>query len=478
MHLGLDGDAVSYEKFVSGKLTRQPPTGLPKVPSLNPALFPHQRDLVGWALRRGRAAIFADTGLGKSRMQLEWARCVAEYHSRSARVLILAPLAVAAQTVGEGREMGIDVTLCREPGDVRDGVNITNYDRLHKFDPTQFVGVVLDESSIIKHHDAKTLRLLIEAFGQTPFKLCATATPSPNDYTELGTHAEFLGVCSRVEMLSEYFVHDGAETQKWRLKGHARKMFWQFVASWGAMLRSPSDLGYDAGSYSLPPLHVVHHVIAADRDDVLAAGLLFAEEASTLTERRNARKSTVESRVRECAELVNATDEPFLVWCDLNSESEALTKAIHGAVEVRGSQTADEKEERMRDFSEGRARVLVSKGSICGFGVNWQHCANVAFVGVTDSFETYYQSVRRCWRFGQKRAVHVHIYASELEGEVVRNLERKQRDAEKMSEELSRETSAVVRAEVLGMTRTTNDYAPTKAIRIPEWMTTEGELAA
>jgi hypothetical protein len=454
----------AYEKFVSAKLTRVPSTGLAKVPPLHDALFPFQRELVAWALRRGRAALFADTGLGKTRMQLEWARHVGD-------VLVLAPLAVAAQTAREGRALDLDVTICREASDVRPGVNVTNYDRIHKFDPARFRGVVLDESSIIKHHDAKTLALLLEAFAMTPFKLCATATPSPNDYAELGTHAEFLGVCTRTEMLSEFFTHDGGDTSSWRLKGHARAVFWKWVASWAALLRRPSDLGHSDDGYLLPPLSVEHHVLAADQETTRAAGLLFAAEAQTLAERRNARRGSIVSRVTAAAELVNADRvEPWIVWCDLNAESEALAAAIPDAIEIRGSNTVEEKESALDAFSRGERRVLVSKPSICGWGLNWQHCARMAFVGVTDSFEAYYQAVRRCYRFGQKRAVKAHIFASEIEGRVIANLRRKEADAIAMAEELAVFTRAAVNAEVHGLTRETNSYEPARRLKVPAWL--------
>lgn len=460
---------TNYETFVSEKLTRQPPTGLTKVPPLHERLFPFQRDLVAWALRRGRAAIFADTGLGKSRMQLEWARHAGK------RVLVLAPLAVAQQTAREGAIIGVDVNVCKEDADVRDGVNVTNYDRIHKFDPGRFDAVVLDESSIIKHHTAKTLKQLLDAFAQTPFRLCATATPSPNDYTELGTHAEFLGVCTRTEMLAEYFCHDGGETQTWRLKGHARAMFWRWVATWAALVRTPRDLGYDAAGYDLPKLHTEQHILDADPDTVKAAGLLFAAPASSLTERRDARRASMSRRVEECVAMVNATDEPWVVWCDLNAESDALAAGIRGAVEVRGSQTTEEKESLLADFAEGRARVIVSKPSICGFGLNWQHASHMAFVGVTDSYEAYYQAVRRIWRFGQKRECFVHVYASEIEGNVIANLARKASDAEKMAEELTIETREAMRAEVLGgQKRITNTYAP-RTIVVPSWIQSNPE---
>jgi superfamily II DNA or RNA helicase len=453
-----------------------PPSGIADPIIRVERLFTFQHDLVSWALRRGRAAVFADTGLGKTGMQVAWADAVARHTSGD--VMILAPLAVAAQTVAEGAACGVEVTLCREASDVRPGVNITNYDRLHRFDASRFSGVVLDESSCIKHHDAKTLRVLLDSFSSCPFRFCATATPAPNDWTELGTHAEFLGVCTRSEMLSEFFCHDGGETQVWRLKGHARKAFWRWVSSWGAMVRRPSDLGYSDDGYALPAAHTTSHTVATDAATLREGGVLFAQEAASLMDRRNARRGSIDARVSMCADLVNSeAGEPWIVWCDLNAESEALTKAIRGAVEVRGSDDADTKEERLRAFADGRIRVLVTKPSIAGFGLNWQHCARVAFVGVTDSWEAYYQAVRRCWRFGQKREVRVHIFASEAEGSVVANLARKERDAAAMADSLSAETRDAVMAEVRGAVRTVNTYEARKAIRLPSWLKSESEVA-
>jgi hypothetical protein len=462
---------MRYQDFVSRKLTRAAPTGLPAVPDLHPSLFPFQRDLVGWALKRGRCAIFAATGLGKTRMQIEWARHV---HAHTGNpVLILAPLAVAAQTAAEGAKMDVPISVCRDAKDVTPGLDIANYECLHRLDPTIFGGIVLDESSIIKHHDAATLGQLMAAFSQTPFKLCATATPAPNDFTELGTHAEFLGICRRTEMLSEHFCHDGGETATWRLKGHAREAFWRFVASWGALLRAPSDLGYPDEGFALPPLNTHQHIIAADKASTRKAGLLFATEAQTLSERRNARRASIDARVQRCADLVNGDAEPWIVWCDLNAESDALKSTIRGAIEVRGSDDLDVKEQRLRDFAEGRARVLVTKPSIAGFGLNWQHCARVAFVGITDSFEAYFQAVRRCWRFGQKRPVEVHIFASELEGSVVKNLARKEADSAMMADELSAETRGALQSEVFGQVRQTRAYAPELGMEIPTWLRSE-----
>ena len=456
--------------MIARKLSLVPPTGITGELSIPESLFEHQRALVKWALRRGRAAIFADTGLGKSRMQLAWAHEVLRHTGRP--VLILAPLAVAAQTVGEGAEIGVPVLHVRDQSAI-DGpaIYITNYDRLHLFDADAFGALVLDESSCIKHHTAKTFSHLCEAFRHTPYKLCATATPAPNDWTELGTHAEFLGICTRAEMLAEYFVHDGAETQVWRLKGHARAQFWRWVSTWGAMVRKPSDLGFDDSRYELPPLSVHQHTVAIP-NAAERVGMLFAMEAQTLSERRDARRESISDRVQACADLVNADDERWLVWCDLNAESEALTRAIRGAVEVKGADDAEHKERALTEFAAGNIRVLVSKPSIAGWGMNFQRCARIAFVGVTDSWESYYQAVRRCWRFGQRRPVDVHIFASDLEGAVVANLRRKEADALAMAESLSAETREAVIREVVGLKRETNTYAPSLRIAVPSWLKT------
>lgn len=460
-----------YASFVASKLTRQPPTGLAVVPQLDATLFPHQSDLTSWALRRGRAAVFADTGLGKTRCEIEFARCV------PGASLILTPLGVTRQIEAEARSMGILARVCRDASDVTDdAITITNYDRLHLFDASRFHGVILDESSCIKHQNSKTFDQLLRSFASTPFKLCGTATPAPNDWTELGTHAEFLGICTRQEMLSEYFVHDGGETQVWRLKGHARGAFWKWVASWAALVRLPSDLGYDDTGYVLPPLETHQTIVKADADTVKRSGLLFAAEAQSLMDRKHARRVSISDRVAQCAAQVNAEPaEPWIVWCDLNAESEALVHAIPGAIEVRGSMTIEEKESALARFAAGEVRVIITKPSICGWGLNWQHCARMSFVGVTDSWEQYYQAVRRSWRFGQKRTVKVYIYASEMEGAVVANIQRKERDARTMSDALSVETRDAVRAEIRGSTRHTNTYAPRTPMAVPRWLTGDSE---
>lgn len=452
-------DSTAYDAFLASKRRDFHGAGI-DVPAetINGALFDFQRDIVRWSLRKGRAAIFAGTGLGKTAMQLEWARIVHEQTGND--VLILAPLAVAQQTVREGEKFGVTVTHCREQSDVRPGVNIANYERLHLFDADAFSGIVLDESSILKSYDGKTRDQIITSFAFTPYRLACTATPAPNDYMELGNHAEFLGVMSRTEMLARFFVHDGGETQVWRLKGHAESDFWRWVCSWAVMLQHPRDLAYDAAGFDLPPLEMRQHTVASTH---APAGYLFPVEAQTLIERRDARRASMAERVATCAAIVNGNDQPWVVWCDLNAESQALVKAIPGAVEVTGSQDAETKERLLAGFADGAYRVVVTKPSLAGFGLNWQHCAHVAFVGLSDSWEQYYQAIRRCWRFGQTRPVECHVITSDAEGAVVANIERKERDATRMQREMVAHMADLNRADLHATTRETDTYERTTA---------------
>lgn len=428
-------------------------------------LFPHQRDLTRWALKKGRAAIFADTGLGKTAMELEWAAHV----SRRGRVLILAPLAVAQQTVEEGRRFGVQCEYRRE--DHGDMITVTNYEMMGAFDLSAFVGVVLDESSILKAFDGRTRNAIITGFANTPYRLAATATPAPNDFTELGNHSEFLGVKTRTEMLAEYFVHDMDTTQEWRVKGHAVTAFWRWVATWGAVVRKPSDLGYEDGAYALPPLTFHEHVIDVDHTDAHRAGMLFAVNATTLSDQRNVRRATAPKRV-DLASTLAAGDEPCIVWCELNDESSSLAAAIPGAIEVTGSDSVDEKQRKLRMFSDGEARVMVTKSSIAGFGLNWQHCRRMVFVGASHSYEQTYQAIRRCWRFGQKHAVDVHVIRAETEQLVIDNYRRKEADAARLGAEMALHVLDSVRAEVQGASaREWNPYAANVPMTIPSWLT-------
>lgn len=436
--------------------------------SLNAKLFDFQRDIVRWAIARGRAALFESTGLGKSFQQAEWARCVEE--RESSPVLILAPLAVAYQTIAEAAKFGISVKPAAQQSDVgQRGVYITNYQKLNHFDPQSFCGVVLDESSIIKHHDAKTRDILIESFGASPYRLACTATPAPNDYVELGNHAEFLGVMTMEEMLATFFVHDGGETQKWRLKGHAEDAFWEWVASWAVCINHPRDIGYDDQGYDLPALCYHEHIVSCDLPP--EDGFLLRIGGNSLEETRTARKASVRARCETAATLANHSDGQWLIWCDLNDESETCSEMINGAIEVTGSDSDDHKEDAMLAFARGEIRVLVSKPSICGMGMNWQGCANMAFVGVSHSFERLYQAVRRCWRFGQLREVNAHLIISEHEHGVLQNIKRKERDFENMTAQMVRHMAHITRDTITAQsTRQTTAYIGRTTMSFPNWI--------
>jgi hypothetical protein len=331
---------------------------------------------------------------------------------------------------------------------------------------------VLDESSILKSHSSRTREEIVTAFRATPYKLSCTATPSPNDYIELGNQADFLGVMSAQEMLATFFTHDGGDTSKWRLKGHGKTRFWEWMATWSICIRNPSDLGFDGSRYELPPMQMVEHTVSGGD---LLEGQLFAVTAQSLTERRQAKKSSMDDRLGLAASIANGTTEPVIVWCHMNEESERLTKMIAGAVEVTGAMTVDQKTKNIMAFTHGEARVLVSKASVCGFGMNWQHCNNIIFAGMDDSFEKYYQAVRRCHRFGQKRIVTVHIITAETEGAVKANIERKQRQANEMAGEMVAHMRGVTRRQIEGARSNTETYAPTVPMTIPAWLTTNSE---
>ena len=620
-----------YEAFIAGKSAATMFPGIDvRGDDLAPHLFPFQRDLTRWALRKGRACIFADTGLGKTEMQIEWTRHVGQ----KGRVLILTPLAVAQQTVRKAATYGVPLVYARSDNGA--AAVVTNYEMLHAFDPDDFVGVVLDESSILKSFDGRTRTELIRAFANTPYRLALTATPAPNDFTELGNHAEFMGVKTRQEMLAEYFVHDGGSTQDWRIKGHAVEPFWRWVATWGAVVKKPSDLGYDDGAFKLPPLEMHDHVIPMDHAQAASVGRLFLPHAATLNDQRAARRASMSQRVEMAAALCEG-DEPMLVWCELNAEGDMLAESIPDAVQVSGSDSIEWKQNAALWFAglyaeectcsarsgepttanitgsistsgpseqlssrpattplgepststtppsesglrskrangpsgiqasdatrscgdmesmarsmtgcsprkaaaapsaadpsaaipttgaesgEGSTsiiatipvasagcsarpatwdsassaiarnglsaqpctcgrltarsrRVLISKSSIFGYGMNFQVCARSIFVGASHSYEQTYQAIRRCWRFGQTRPVHVHFVYSEAEGLVVENYRRKEADAERMAAEMLAHVGDAVRSEVRSQSRRWNPYKPRKPLTVPEWLVTE-----
>jgi superfamily II DNA or RNA helicase len=461
---------IDYTSFLATKRIVDPPTGIEGDIDLPTAMMAHQVDITRWALRRGRAAIFAGTGLGKTFMELTWASHVAAHTGKP--VLIFAPLAVSQQHIREAGKFGLSARIVRDQSEVGPGVNVTNYQKIDHFDLHAFGGVVLDESSVLKSTDGKYRTRLIAECSTVPFRLAATATPAPNDFMELGNHAEFLGVMSYTDMLATFFVHDGGDTQKWRLKGHAENEFWKWMASWAVMLRQPSDLGYPNDGYDLPLLKYRSHTVDVEYAPSLDTGLLFPIEARTLQERIGARRTSVGERV-ELAASITPKDRHFVWWCNLNSEAEALAKAIPGAVNLHGSLKDDDKERILVDFSEGRIRVLVTKASLAGFGMNWQHCADTGFVGLSDSFEQVYQAVRRFWRFGQTKPVNVHFIASELEGAVVSNLRRKERDADHMADQMVRHMADLTSELVRGNARVRSDYAPSIPMTLPSWLKQE-----
>jgi len=432
---------------------------------INPILFPFQRDLVKWAIRKGRAAIWADTGLGKTFMQIEWARLIGE------RTLILAPLAVAQQTIREAARLGVEVGYAHHQGEATGQFTISNYERLDRFDPAAFGAVVLDESSILKAFSGVTKRALIEAFADTKYRLACTATPAPNDIEELCNHAHFLGVMKPSEMRSTFFIADSrGEFMRYRLKKHAKAAFYRWLSSWVMAVKKPSDLGYADDGFDLPPL--TESVVAVETDWA-PEGRLWAIDLSGIVERSQVRRSTMTARVQATADLIAA--EPFeswIVWCGLNDEGRALADAIgSGAVVVEGADTADAKADALLAFADGKTRVLITKSTIAGFGMNFQVCARVAFLGLNDSFEQYYQAVRRCWRFGQTRPVHAYVVVSEIERTAVyENVMRKQAQAVELSTELIRHAAEYERAELFAGTSAADDFEPRAEMEVPSWL--------
>lgn len=627
----------SYAEFLASKAIDDPMTGLTDIPDLPAELFPFQRDIVAWALRRGRAALLAGTGLGKSLMELAWGQAVAE--ATGGMVLLFAPLAVAAQMLREAAKFGIPARLAATQAECGPGINITNYQKLEHFDLRLFIGVILDESSILKSTTGHYRSALIAACAQIPFRLAATATPAPNDFMELGNHAEFLGTMSYTDMLATFFAHDGGSTQNWRLKGHAESAFWAWMASWAVMLRKPSDLGYSDEGYDLPPLHYHQHDVEVAHVSSMETGLLFPMPAVTLSERIAARSDSVKERVErayvvvigsisdkliEChgslntrsadendtkptpasataeshkveqapktsntcdnTEALNPTNssarqsskprsiasgesdtlrtpltetnanevrskglaprvarggskrltvsdqqnttpcsqsravgapsvdasqtntstlitaiqaarsgasfavpatlasaisemtqngsiEPWCIWCNLNSEQDALAKAFGRlAFSVSGAMDDGQKEAAIQGWLAGARPVLISKPSIIGFGMNFQHCRNTVFVGLNDSWEQFYQAIRRFWRFGQTRPVNAHLIVAETEGATVANLRRKEADADRMAANMVAHMADLSSAHVRGAARTVATYAPRQPITLPSFL--------
>ena len=420
-----------YLKFIESKIKSKQDSGFePK--DLNPNLFDFQKYIVEKACRIGRYAIFADCGLGKTLMQLSWAEQVAKHTNKP--VLILVPLAVAQQTIEEGHKFGVKVSKVDDTGFINN-IYITNYEQLSNLDTSDFGGVVLDESSILKNFTGKTKQAIIDAFEDTPYKLACTATPSPNDPMEMCNHAEFLNVMGRNEMLAKYFVHDGGNTSKWRLKGHAREAFYSFISSWATMVSNPCDLGFDGTKYNLPELEFIDHQIKTESRN---NGALFNDVAVSATNFNKELKATMDARMKLAAEIANSTNEPVIVWIKRNDEGDMLRKLIPDAVEVKGSDKPHIKESRLLGFAKGDFRVLITKAKIAQFGLNYQHCKTQVFASLDFSFEGLYQAVRRSYRFGQNNDVDIHLITTDTMQNVVASIDRKQKQFEEMKQEMNK----------------------------------------
>jgi len=447
---------MSYKKFIRGKERKSKVSGFDAewIPQI---AFDWQEYLINWACKKGRSALFEECGCGKTIQQIAFAQNVLCKTNKPA--LILAPLAVGEQTCREGEKIGIDINHTKD-GTITSGLNISNYERLHYFNKDDFSCVVLDESSIIKNFAGKFRDDITTFMKDIPYRLLCTATPSPNDFMELGTSAEALSEMRRVEMLSTFFTHDSKETQKWILKGHGEKPFWQWLATWSRAIRRPSDIGFDNGNFILPSLDMVQHTV----NSKTLPGKLFVTEAKTLDDQRSERKDTAQERCQVTADIANNTNNPFLAWCSFNYEADLLHKLIPGSVNVQGSDKDTVKEQKLMDFSKGNTRVMITKPSIAGFGLNWQHCADMSFFP-SHSHEQFYQSVRRCWRFGQSKDVTCNIITSEAESAVLDNMRRKEKQAEELFNGIISGMHDYQTKDIF-----TYGYKPLDKMEIPKWL--------
>lgn len=462
---------MTYREFINSKLLVKTNNVLNVDKSeLNDTLFDYQKDLVVWALKLGKSAIFADTGLGKTFMQLEWARIINEKKNKP--VLIVAPLAVTSQTQEEALKLNLHIKYVKEQSECINGINITNYERLDKFESDCFIGIVLDESSILKSFTGVYKKLLIDNFRNTEFKLACSATPAPNDYMELGNHSEFLNVMNLTEMLSMFFVHDGGDTSHWRLKGHAVERFWEWVSSWSAIIKNPSDLGYDGQKHKLPELIENDIVIQSDNYN---NDMLFSMPANTLDERRLAQKNSFNDRIKKTVEIVKSNpDEQWLIWCNYNDEANELKKLLSESVNVQGSDEPETKAKNLLSFGKGEIKYLITKPKIASFGLNWQSCHNIIFCSLNDSYEQYYQSIRRCYRFGQKNNVNVYRVLSYDEINILDNIERKHNEFQYMQKKMSIYTKKYVRENLqVKFKEMDKSYNPQIEIKLPEWLVSE-----
>lgn len=457
---------MDYQEFIRSKHKRADNVGISVDESqLNPMAFPFQKAIVKWACEKGRAAIFADCGLGKTLMEFDWLDQLIRAGQVN-RALILCPIAVADQVLSESVKFGIqsDVWICQSSADVCSGINITNYEKLHKFDTSAFDAVVLNEASILKNAQGKVRKSLTDAFRNTRYRLTETATPAPNDHMELGTQCEFLGWMQREVMLANYFIHDGGDTSKWRLRGHANRDFWNWVASWAMAITKPSDIGFDDTGYELPELKIHEHIVECESE---AEGHLFHPGGKvSATDVHKEKRRTIQRKSEEVAKIVNGSDEPWVFWVETDYEDSVLRNYIDDVVVIRGSDKA--KAEKLRAFTNGEIKRIITKPKVGGYGMNWQHCRNTVFFA-SYKFEDWYQVIRRFWRFGQTMPVNAHLMMSEDEIGIASVLRRKQNDFERMAAEMAismREGMLLS----LGQRQAIADYKPSKSVTIPEWM--------
>lgn len=457
---------TTYEQFLETKKTHTIPVGFDvERNELCPAMYDFQKDICLWALKKGKCAVLIGCGCGKTIIQLQWAEKV--YQHTGENVLIIAPLSVVEQTKNEAEKFGIiTVNVCRKQDDVKPGINIINYEMVDKLNVSHFGAVVLDESSILKSFTSKTTEEFTAKFRNTPYKLLCTATIAPNSHTEIGTSCEFLGIMSRTEMLATYFVHDGGKTSDWRLKKAGAKKFWEWFATWAICFNNPNELDYQMDGYDLPKLNY-HTIITKSKVNDYE---LVVKVAETLSERRQARKESMEDRTDKARELTEQDDSQWLLWVDFNDESEMLHKKIADSVEVQGKDEPETKARASIDFANGDIRCLVSKASIFGFGSNFQCCHNMIFCGLSDSYERFYQAVRRCWRFGQKHEVDVYIILSQKEVSILENIKRKQTQMDEMQKQMTALMKEVTLAEIKHTTRITTDYKGIEKMIIPTWL--------
>lgn len=460
------GEEMTYKEFLKTKELQTIEAGFDvDRDSLNPNMFDFQKDICTWALKKGKVAIITGCGTGKTILQLSWAEQVHKH--TGGKVLIIAPLSVVRQTAREAEKFGMsEVTICRKQDDVKDGLNITNYEMIEHFIASDFTAVVLDESSILKGFTSRTTIELTEMFRRTPYKLICTATIAPNDTVEIGTSCEFLGIMSRTEMLATYFVHDGGKTSDWRLKKAGVNKFWEWFATWAICFNNPNELDYQIDGYDLPNLNIRTIITESE----VRENELVVMAAETLQERREARKESIEDRTNKVYELVQTNKDQWLIWVDYNDESEVLRKKIPGCVEIKGSDEPETKAQASIDFANGNIRCLVSKASIFGFGSNFQGCHQIIFCGLSDSYERFYQAIRRCWRFGQEHEVDVYIILSQREINILDNIKRKQKQMDEMQKQMTALMKEVTLSEIKHTTRITTDYKPEKEYVVPSFL--------